>query len=439
MKISKKLLSLLLCTVLVLTLVPTAAFADSTGVDDPNFSFTVNDVTGENEVVYVTPGDTVTVKVTMEEMNVSAWTGGVTCSDVEVLQYESITAGNGLETIKMGYTNKDGLPDKATLGHSEVEEANDTGNVGLYFFEEGRDLTYTPLPENDEYSSEVLITLTAAELGDAVIFGYETSDGEDGVEITRFAPVTVKVRNKAEISFDFDTPVALEPGDTFDGAAIVSSDAAPTYASNSAAVTVDPATGMLTAATPGSAVITVTVPETLEYKGASASYTVNVTDPAPAVTGSVSGTITTFKDTDIATAIALIPDGGVEAAYTANVTEYTLVSGNKYTAAYAFSEVEDGEYTLVISKENHVTREYDVTVEGSEVDVDAVLHLVGDVTGDGRINAIDLSRIKAHMTKSSVITDEYILKCANVAGNAAVNAMDLSRLKAHMTKSSLLW
>lgn len=146
----------------------------------------------------------------------------------------------------------------------------------------------------------------------------------------------------------------------------------------------------------------------------------------------VSGTATSFNsDTDDVT-IQLIAEGTSEAAYEA------VVQGN--TANYSIAGVAPGTYTLKVMKLNHVTREYAITVSAENVTQDVKIHLKGDVTGDGRVNAVDLSRIKAHITLSKQITDTYQLQCANVAGSGdTVNAVDLSRVKAHISLTKPLW
>ena len=144
----------------------------------------------------------------------------------------------------------------------------------------------------------------------------------------------------------------------------------------------------------------------------------------------VSGTVTSFNsDTDDVT-IQLIPKGYSEAAYEA------VVNGN--TVDYAISDVADGTYTMKVMKNNHVTREYTVTVGSSNVTQDVKICLLGDVTGDGKVNAKDHSRLYAHVNKTNLLTG-YELLCADVTGDGKVNAKDHSRLYAHVSKTNPLW
>ena len=66
------------------------------------------------------------------------------------------------------------------------------------------------------------------------------------------------------------------------------------------------------------------------------------------------------------------------------------------------------------------------------------IHLRGDITGDGRVNAGDHSKLYAHIRKTSLLTD-YALLCADVTGDGKINAGDHSRLYAHINKTDPLF
>lgn len=181
----------------------------------------------------------------------------------------------------------------------------------------------------------------------------------------------------------------------------------------------------------GSADIKVTVNDAYDYD--LAEYTVSVVDGEVTVTEgqSVSGKVTSYNSNTDEIKVELYKAGEDTAAYSATVI------GN--SADYSIVGVAAGTYTMKVSKANHVTREYTVTVGEASVEQDVKIHLKGDVTGDGRVNATDLSRIKAHVSKKNPLTG-YLLLCGNVAGSGTtVNATDLSRIKAHVSKSNPLW
>ena len=122
--------------------------------------------------------------------------------------------------------------------------------------------------------------------------------------------------------------------------------------------------------------------------------------------------------------------GASEAAYE------TIVKGN--TASYSIAGVLPGTYTMKVMKQNHVAREYTVTVGSSNVVQDVKICLLGDVTGDGKVNTKDWARLKAHVNETSNLTG-YELACGDVNGDSKVNIKDWARLKAHVNESNPLW
>jgi hypothetical protein len=69
---------------------------------------------------------------------------------------------------------------------------------------------------------------------------------------------------------------------------------------------------------------------------------------------------------------------------------------------------------------------------------DVKIHLIGDVTGDGRVNIIDVSKLYAHIRNTAPIPDEYQLQCGNVNGGS-VNIVDVSALYAHIKGTKKLY
>ena len=144
----------------------------------------------------------------------------------------------------------------------------------------------------------------------------------------------------------------------------------------------------------------------------------------------VSGTATSFNsDTDDVT-IQLILKGYSEAAYE------TTVKGN--TASYSIANVAPGTYTMKVMKNNHVTREYEVTVEGGDVVQDVKIHLKGDVTGDGKVNTFDIVKMNLHAKKKTELTG-YELLCGDITGDGKVNTFDIVKANLHAKKKTLLW
>ena len=66
-------------------------------------------------------------------------------------------------------------------------------------------------------------------------------------------------------------------------------------------------------------------------------------------------------------------------------------------------------------------------------------YLPGDVTGDGKVNVADTSKVYAHIRGSSLITDEYVLARADVNGDGQINVADTAMIYAHVKGTALLW
>ena len=163
------------------------------------------------------------------------------------------------------------------------------------------------------------------------------------------------------------------------------------------------------------------------------TLTVGYTVP---VASGVRGQVVSFHDGSDVT-VSLFADGSAQPQYTTTVPAGEK-SGGKYTAVYDIPEVAAGTYTMKVMKNNHVTREYTVTVGAENVTQDVEIWLLGDVTGDGKVNAKDHSRLYAHINKTNLL-EGYALLCADVTGDGKVNAKDHSRLYAHISKTNPLW
>lgn len=156
-----------------------------------------------------------------------------------------------------------------------------------------------------------------------------------------------------------------------------------------------------------------------------------------AVSSGLRGQVVSFHD-DSDVTVSLFADGSAQPQYTTTVPAGEK-SGGKYTAVYDIPEVAPGTYTVQVSKKNHVTRAYTVTVGGDTKTQNAEIWLLGDVNGDGVVNIKDCSRLFKHVNKTQLLTDAYALKCANTNGDSAVNIKDCSRLLKHVNKTQPLW
>jgi hypothetical protein len=140
-------------------------------------------------------------------------------------------------------------------------------------------------------------------------------------------------------------------------------------------------------------------------------------DPDAAATYTISGTVTC--------------KGGTGAVTVQLWQESTLVASQTVDgSSYTFDGIVPGSYQLTVSKSGCVTRSQELTVTDQAVSQDSKLCVPGDVSGDGRINVGDVSRIYGHIKKKVIITDPYVLLCADYTGDGRLNVGDTARVYA---------
>ena len=181
-----------------------------------------------------------------------------------------------------------------------------------------------------------------------------------------------------------------------------------------------------TATTPGVKTYTATV--TLDGK----TYTVTDTEAIPA-TGlfTVSGNITSYvgRTEEGQVTVQLFAGDSTEPAYTATVTN---------NETYSFAGVAAGTYTMKVSKKDHVTRSYEITVDGTAVTQDVKIHLLGDVNGDGKVNTRDVGMVNQHVREVKFI-DGYEFACADVVNDGKLNTRDVGKINSHVRETQFLW
>lgn len=140
----------------------------------------------------------------------------------------------------------------------------------------------------------------------------------------------------------------------------------------------------------------------------------------PNAVGTLSGTVKSFGSTTDPVTVQLFKSGSSSAAYN------TTVKGT--SASYTISGIVPGTYTMKVSKKNHVTREYSVTVSAGTQTQNAQIHLRGDVNGDGAVNKTDALHLLKHTILPSVYT---INQSGDMNGDGAVNKADALYLLKH--------
>ncbi len=129
-------------------------------------------------------------------------------------------------------------------------------------------------------------------------------------------------------------------------------------------------------------------------------------------TASVYGTLTTFAGGTATLTVAL---GGE------TVSTMELEDGS-----YRIDGLAPGDYTLTLSKANHGDRSYSLTLAAGETEQDLELHLLGDISGDGKINIGDVAKIYAHM-KGGAQLEDYALVCADMNGDGKITIGDTAK------------
>ena len=147
----------------------------------------------------------------------------------------------------------------------------------------------------------------------------------------------------------------------------------------------------------------------------------DITLPVKSKGVTVSGTVTSYGDTSENVTVQLIEAGLTEPAYEA------IVSGS--SAAYSFSTVPAGTYTLKVMKKGHATRLIPLTVESVDItDKNVTIYLMGDLDENGVVDVDDVLAClnlcfgtptaddirKADIDGSGVIDVDDVLACLNL-------------------------
>ncbi len=150
----------------------------------------------------------------------------------------------------------------------------------------------------------------------------------------------------------------------------------------------------------------------------------------PNASGTLSGTVKSFNSTTDPVTVQLFKSGSSAAAYS------TSVKGN--SASYTISGVASGTYTMKVSKKNHVTRAYSVTVSTGTKTQNAQIHLLGDINGDGRINTSDVGKANMHAKNRKLLTG-YEFACADINGDGRINTSDVGKINMLAKNKKRLW
>ena len=115
-----------------------------------------------------------------------------------------------------------------------------------------------------------------------------------------------------------------------------------------------------------------------------------------------------------------------------------VVSAVSTDGTYSLLAPKPGSYNLVVSKLNHATRTYEITVEQDNIPLNLKIHLKGDINGDGKVNVSDVGKANAHAKKTKLL-EGYEFACADINGDGRINVSDVGKMNAHAKKTVPLW
>ena len=157
--------------------------------------------------------------------------------------------------------------------------------------------------------------------------------------------------------------------------------------------------------------------------------------PGASLSVAVSGSYSSYLEDGDRLTIQLFRSGSEEAAYA-----FTNKDASANSGAWSIEGVTPGSYTVKVSKNNHVTREYALTVDSDGAKLDVEVWLIGDVTGDGLVNFSDYSKVLSQSKKpnSQILTD-YAFLCGDVNADGAINFSDYSKVLSQAKGNGSLW
>ena len=92
----------------------------------------------------------------------------------------------------------------------------------------------------------------------------------------------------------------------------------------------------------------------------------------------------------------------------------------------------DGNYCFTVTKTCDVTVTFTYLDGEGIIDVDYIGGIMGDVSGDGRLNMGDVAKLYAHIRNTNPLTDEAALIAADFTGDGKINIGDTARIYAYI-------
>ena len=139
----------------------------------------------------------------------------------------------------------------------------------------------------------------------------------------------------------------------------------------------------------------------------------------------LSGIVTSALESSDTTTVEFYKPKHLNPSYTINLT------GN--TVSYKINNIDVSIYTVTVSKKNHVTRKYSVSITQPNQTLITAINPLGDVNLDGKVTIRDVNNLYNHVKGSGTITDSYSLECGDVYNpGSGVNIRDVNTLYNHV-------
>ena len=158
-----------------------------------------------------------------------------------------------------------------------------------------------------------------------------------------------------------------------------------------------------------------------EKQGVTVSGTIaaHATGKADWLSGDTTVTLTKKGEATALQTVTLTTDKGIS------------VSNGASAETVSFEAVENGTYIVKVAKAHFAPIEVEITVSGTAVTLDNIdLYMWGDVDLNGKINAMDVTKLRARAASGTAFTDIREELC-DVDDNGKINAMDVTRLRSY--------
>ncbi|MGM9624761.1 MAG: dockerin type I domain-containing protein, partial [Eubacteriales bacterium] len=148
----------------------------------------------------------------------------------------------------------------------------------------------------------------------------------------------------------------------------------------------------------------------------------------------VSGTVTSYYTESAPDAPVNITIYDEEGHVVGTVYE-VLADATTYTI-----NLNAGTYKMQVSKENHVTRTYEIVVTDHDIELNVKICPIGDMNLDGKVDVRDYNMLfRCASGESEIPDDPYAKACADVNDDGALDVRDYNAIFYHVAGTKSLW